>query len=55
MSNERILSYNMSQKISAEELENVSAGSYITTHISGTGSYSRPGGPDVQVDTTIDF
>lgn len=52
MSNERILSHNLSRKLSVEELESVSAAgtSVATAH----GTYG-PSGADVDADINIDL
>ncbi len=54
MKNERILSYNMSQKIADEDLNNISAAG-STTFMTANGSYSQAGGWDSGVDVTWDL
>ena len=53
MKNERILSHKMSKKLTVEELEGVSASG--TSVATGTATYSRSGGADVNADVNIDM
>lgn len=54
MNNERILSYKMSQKLTKEDLESVSAAG-MTSTTTAHGSYSPQTGWDSSVDITVDF
>lgn len=53
MKNERILSHKLSQKLSAEEIEGVSASG--TSVATANATYSPHGGTDVNADVTIDM
>lgn len=55
MNNARILSYNMSKKLSNEELESIS-GAGMTCSPSGSGSWDpATGAKDGSIDITVDF
>lgn len=54
MSNNRILSFQMSQELTKDELQEISA-SGMTQTMSGHGSYGSSSGYDAQVDTSFDF
>jgi hypothetical protein len=53
MKNERILSYNMSQKLTEEDLESISAAG-ISSHFSGTATCGPHAGCEGSIDFTID-
>ncbi len=53
MKNERILSHKLSQKLTAAEIENVSAsGTSVATTAT---TFGRQGGSDVAMDVNVDF
>lgn len=52
MNNERILSYSLSKKLSASELENVSAAG---TSVATAHATYGPNGTDIDADVTIDL
>lgn len=53
MKNERILSHKMSKKLTADEIEGVSASG--TSVATATATYSRSGGGDINADVNIDM
>ncbi len=53
MKKERILSHKMSQKLTAEDLEGVSASG--TSVATASATYSRSGGTDMNADVNIDM
>jgi len=53
MKNERILSHKMSQKLTAEEVDGISASG--TTVATGSATYSRAGGTDMNADVNVDM
>ncbi len=54
MKNERILAHTMSQKLTKEDIENVSAAG-MTSVPTAHGSYSPQSGWDSSIDLTVDF
>lgn len=55
MTNQRILSHHLSQKIALDELEQVSAAAGSTSVGTLHATYSAGGGKDFDGDLTVDF
>ncbi len=53
MKNERILSFNMSQQLTDDDLEGVSAAGF-SSHFTGNGTYQKGSGWDGSIDVSID-
>lgn len=54
MNNERILSYSMAHRLSAEDVSKISAAG-LTNYVTANGSYVPPHTYDSTIDVTLDF